>query len=642
MTVTRRRSAAALLAVLCSAGTGAIGIPTAAARGGSVDVQSGETWTVARTTQLHRLTVEADGAITAPDGYDVTLTVDGVETGQVIPTAGAVDTVFTAGTYTGDVVLTVTAQNPVTDSGLTYPFRQALYVDSTGVVNTKSVLAAVRRGRVSDTVARNVRLVSTGEAFNGVYVSGGSYALQHPTIKFTGNGRSDFAGYGASVMGTNGARLVVDKADIDNTGTVRAGVVAAGGSNVVVKNSRIATHDGTLPAGYQPTVDTSLMEQVPWMLSLSGNVRATNLLGTNTKATYLNDKVSSTGWGVLSTDNGQDGQLTSINSDLAITGADGYGSYAIGNATERFLGTRENVATYALINRGGAVHYGDSTRSAVAALNTSLDLGLTSRELRAIPRRNTVINSRRFGMMWHGAGTVAIDGGTVVNTKEATFLDKGQQIGVDVDGSSGARLNPANGVLLQLMEDDDPGPQMVNGKLLNTGVYHEPTTAPTKVDSFDTTVAHDADATTTFADIALKGDFYNGMRGGSTSTAPGPGAGVAGKNLVLTLNNASLRGVVSASTTRHHQDTIAAADYEQLGEVTNTVSPVVNNGVVVTVGNDSRWTVTGTSYLSKLTVAANGRVTAPAGKHLTLRVDGVKTVLVPGATYTGAVTLTVG
>jgi len=43
--------------------------------------------------------------------------------------------------------------------------------------------------------------------------------------------------------------------------------------------------------------------------------------------------------------------LTAVNSTLSITGEDGYGSYAIGNATEKFLGTTFNVATYATINR---------------------------------------------------------------------------------------------------------------------------------------------------------------------------------------------------------------------------------------------------------------------------------------------------
>ena len=78
---------------------------------------------------------------------------------------------------------------------------------------------------------------------------------------------------------------MVDGANIVNKGVARAGVVADGGANVLVKNSYIQTENGVLPADYVPTIDTSQMRSVPWMLGLSGNVRATNLLGTNTKAT---------------------------------------------------------------------------------------------------------------------------------------------------------------------------------------------------------------------------------------------------------------------------------------------------------------------------------------------------------------------
>lgn len=161
------------------------------------------------------------------------------------------------------------------------------------------------------------------------------------------------------------------------------------------------------------------MQDAPWMLSISGNNRATNLLGAYTKASYVSSSISSEGWGVLSSDVGHDGQLTAIASRVANTGGDGYGSYAIGNVTERFLGTTFDVATYATINRGGAVSYGDSTREAVAALNTSLDLRLTPAKLASIPVRATVVDSQRFGVMWHGAGTVDVSGGTQFLTRRS-------------------------------------------------------------------------------------------------------------------------------------------------------------------------------------------------------------------------------
>jgi hypothetical protein len=138
---------------------------------------------------------------------------------------------------------------------------------------------------------------------------------------------------------------------------------------------------------------------------------------------------------VLSTDNGQNGQLAAIDSNIANTGQEGgYGSYAIGNATELFLGDHFDVATYASINRGGAIYYGDSTHAAVAQLNAERGLGLTAKGIAALPVRPTGINSQRFGVMWHGAGSVNISGGTVINSKESIFLDKGQQIAISVDG----------------------------------------------------------------------------------------------------------------------------------------------------------------------------------------------------------------
>jgi hypothetical protein len=70
--------------------------------------------------------------------------------------------------------------------------------------------------------------------------------------------------------------------------------------------------------------------------------------------------------------------------------------------------------------------------------------------------------------------------------------------------------------------------------------------------------------------------------------------------------------------------------YLQLGEVTNTVSTVVNNGVVVILDGHSRWTVTRTSWL---TIAAAATVSPPAGRHVTMTVNGVSTPVTPEFTH---------
>ena len=121
--------------------------------------------------------------------------------------------------------------------------------------------------------------------------------------------------------------------------------------------------------------------------------------------------------------------------------------------------------------------------------------------------------------MWHGQGNVQVQDDTVINTEKAIFLDKGQTADIKVDGSKGARLNSGNGIILQIIEDDDPGPVMENGTMVNKGVYIEPTEAPIKAEDFDVTKTNETDITATFANISLKGDFYNAIRGGSKAGA---------------------------------------------------------------------------------------------------------------------------
>jgi hypothetical protein len=100
----------------------------------------------------------------------------------------------------------------------------------------------------------------------------------------------------------------------------------------------------------------------------------------------------------------------------------GYGAYAIGNATEWFLGSKLNVSCTGITLKGGKLYYGDSTREAVLQVNKELDHGLTNKELKSIPVKNTVVNSKLFGIMCTQDGTVDISGGTVFNTGNTTFI----------------------------------------------------------------------------------------------------------------------------------------------------------------------------------------------------------------------------
>ncbi|HTJ71061.1 MAG TPA: hypothetical protein VL551_26190 [Actinospica sp.] len=597
---------------------------------GSITVAAGETVTISSTTRVAAVTIASGGTLTAPSGYSLTMTVNGVETGQALTETSGADTAFVAGSWRGDIVLTVTKAVDITWQSLTYPFRQAIYVAGGAVVADESVYAAVVGGRLSSTSAENIRINSTGECFDGVYVSDSAYTLTRPAISLTGNGRCDFVGYGAALVvdGTS-ANVVVDGANIDNHGAVRTGVIVENGATALIKNSSIRVRNGVLPSDYIATVDLNKMESAPWMLAIDGNVRATNLLGNNSIAAYVNSAITSETWGVLSTDSGSNCTLVSVNSIVTNTGADGYGTYAIGSATEYLLGSEFNVGTYATIFTGGTATYGDSDATTVAALNKSLSLGLTAADLKCLKSRSTVINSRRFGFMWHGWGTLTINGGTQINSPHATFLNKGQQTDVTFDGSKGAQINAGDGIIVQVIDNDDPGPVMVSGVLENAGVYTQPTGEPTKDSSFDVTAAHSTDSVFTFTDANLRGDFYNGIRGDL--------------NMVLNFSSTRVAGVISATLAEHAVDTIDSSNWWELGNVSNTPQAAINNGAIVSLADGSKWTVTGTSYITSLTLDATSSVVAEGpGKSVAMTVDGTATAIKAGNTYTGAIVLTVG
>jgi hypothetical protein len=308
------------------------------------------------------------------------------------------------------------------------------------------------------------------------------------------------------------------------------------------------------------------------------------------------------------------------------------------------------VGDYASIGGGS---FSASTPAIIATLNADYDFGLTPEELKALPRKGTHVTSGRFGMMLQGMAKISDD--TVFDTEKAIFLIKGRGAQIDVDGSGGAQLNSKNGIIVQILENDDP--------MAINNIYHEPED-PVKADDFDVTVVNGTDMTGTFANISLTGDFYNGFPGGEESggmpegmdgpeappgseegESPGGGGGggmpgsASGLNMVLNFEDAQITGVITASRARHAKSTITSEDYLLLGEVTNTPRPAVNNGVILSL-DDSTWTVTGTSYLTSITIGKGSKIKAPKGRTVTMTVDGEKKDLKVGS-YKGDIVLTV-
>ena len=558
-------------------------------------------------------------AVPTSDG-SVTLTVDGVERDLV------------SGTYTGHVVLTVTEKNPVeyAKGNMTHEFRQAAYIDENGLVEEKSVLAAVEGGSVSDVAADGITVVSQGEAFNGVYVAGGEYVIRNSEFDFTGDGGNDFAGYGSAVMATGeGTRLTLEDSHIRTEGVVRTTLTPANGANVIVKNSVLEANEGVLPEDYVPNTSLGYMKSVPWMLGLSGNNRATNMLGANTQETFIGSTVSTGGWGILSVDDCSAVKLTGINSRFFTTGIAGYGCYGIGNAIDRFYGCDFDVATYAAImTGGGSVYFGDSTPENIASLNEELDLQLTSEEMTVIESKGSHLKTGGSAIMIFDAagGSAEMGGSTVVEAGRAVFLTRSGVAEINVDGSEGAELHSDIGVILQMIDLDKAQRENIEVDGVTYSVYPGPWSEPyasyEEIElsaSAEPTEATSRDVVANFSNIELEGDFYNGTTGAGTV-----------QNLQLTLDNATVDGVISASFAQHEKAELYPEDWQCIGVVENTVYPAVNNGVILTLEDGAVWNVAGESWITSLTIdeasTVNGIVT----------VDGKEIALDPG-TYTGEI-----
>jgi len=568
---------------------------------------------LSETVALDKLVIEEGGAIAAPAGYAITLTVDGVETGQALVTTTGTETALLPGTYEGEVVLTVTESNNMTFQNLVFPIRQAVYLDETGVNEAKSVLAAVLGD--ADSMG-DYRIFSTGECFNGVYAAGGDHTLENVTIHLVGNGRNDMAAQGAAITARGeGTRLILDGCTVINKGVVRTTAISADGANLVVKNSTLVAMDGTLPEDYVPGADLAQMRGGFPVGGSTGNCRGTNLIGTGSRAAYINSWVSAEGWGVLSTDNCTSPYLTAINSFIAVTGDEigGYGAYAIGNPTEHFLGCTMDVDFDIVTVKGGFITIGDSDKETVASLNDELELGLTEEELDALPEQGSTIRSRRFGIMCTGAGSVDITGDTDIRTGETFFLNKGQKITLNVDGSEGASIAAENGILMQVMDSDDPGP--------SGNPYTEPTEDPTRDEGFDVTAVENA-AVSNFSNIELEGDFYNAV--GYTKAS-------GEMNMALNFDNTEVTGVITSSSSDHLKDElyINEEDYRMFGVLVNTPCPAVNNGVIVSLANGSVWNVTGESYLTSLSLDRSCVVNG------TVSVDGAAVDVSSGGSWKG-------
>ena len=566
--------------------------------------ESGKVSYITESQTLDTLTIAEGQKLVAPSGKTVTLTVDGVETRPA------------AGTY-ANAVLTVADVVTAENMGMTSVLRIGAYINNGKVEADASVLDAVK-GTVTDTEAVDVVINSQNDEFSGILVDGDSeYTVKNAKITLNGHGKDDFAGTSAGLAVRGNATLTVENADIDTTGSIRTAIWAGGNSKLLVKNSRIVGRDGD-----DLDFEYSMMNEVPWVLGLKGNLRSTGLLAT-AQATYLNSYVEAENWGALSTDSNQVGAtLTAINTEAVISGESGYASYADQQVQNYYYGSTLKAPDMGLIVAAGQC-------GAVFGAATEENVGSELYAQIPADRQNakSVVESGSFGVMWHKNqnGVVDVREGTIFNTGETAFLIKSDvaQTAYPVLKVDNSEINSGTGVILHLMEADDAG--MGGGAPGSPDMwakeYKVPTdTTPVKDDS-DPTVVGETTVKASFSNMAVNGDIYNSRF-------------TAGQNLAVDFVNAQITGVISAGTQAHRDAapgaSITKEEYNKIGHVVVTPAEAVCNGVIVTLSEGTVWNVTGTSYLTSLTIDEGCTING------TMTVNGVETPVAAG-TYTGTV-----
>ncbi len=598
-----------------------------------------EPWLLTESVTLDRLIIEAGGAITAPEGKYVNLSVNGFGR-QIAP-----------GTYTGDIVLTVADSYHMPPHGLmlmsgrSEEFKSAVVITDGKVSESQGVPAVVRRGTVTDTRADDVRIASSEESFNGILVTGNStYEINRAVMELDGFGANDFMGVGAGVAAIDNARVTINDSTIKMSGVTRCAVHVGGDSVVVANNCKFSNHSPD---------DQGWIGDFSWGVGFVGCNRLVQLCDNGT-AYYNNCDFDSNGWAIASIDGCDDAvayYFKDCRMNLSGTNSHGYGSFCIGDRnTVSFDNCDVHVNGYSLILRG------------------------MTGQARAIVKNGTRFTGERFGIICIGDNQTPCEiSDSVIDTHQAAIVAKGSATTFNIKNSV---LKSGDGVLLQLMDNDEAGMFIKTVKL--------------PVGRVDTPVpGRDLAAIDPKNDIILnltamevQGNFFNsttnlhmeheavpgrsgkvtfggmfdppeGSDGLSFLDAPvedAPAdkhneqeydAGLRGpKNLALNLTDVRFEGVASSATAAYREGlTEIEEDMRlELTNITQTAAPTVNNGVVVSLDKNSTWVVTDTCFITGLTLAPGAILKATAGSQLRMTVDGVETPIAPGS-YKGKIVL---
>lgn len=600
------------------------------------------TWVVERSVQLSALTIAEGAGIAAPAGKYLTLTVDGVGTAPA------------PGVYRGDVRITVCDEFIRTSlrfgEKTVSSFHAGAIVSDGRLVRESSVPAVIAGGSVTDSEASDISIESHEWDFNGFYITGKStYAIRNMKMHLVGDGTDDFVGMGAGVATAGNARVTISDSEILTEGIGRGTLFVGGNSEVTVNGCTLSTVScPPTPEEMAEGARQQRMMEPPWSIGLKGNGRTLNVAGHGI-LNINHSRVSSNSWGACSIDGAIVNRMNITDSVVEITGSNGYGCFCI---CDDFLFDYKSLGAPGCIDT--------VVRSVFNVPYTGILMSLGNGM--GVFRDGSVVNSGRFGAFVHrnSGGRLKVNSGAAFKTKSSCVVVKGSNTFFEFDN---AVLEPGNGTILQLMDNDDVGMCM--------DPFLVPVGETDVRDGRDLTVAVPTeDVFVSFSHMETSGNLFNSTTNlmacnrrlpAPPDAPPAPPApsipmgpdgkpvlrGFVGedlmgaKNLDVKLVSAKLTGMVSAASQAYGEG-ITRIDHDhcdELSNITQTPAAPVNNGVILSVDRDSVWTVTGTSYLTKLTV--EGRVESPDGSPVSMTVDGKKTELLPGV-YTGLIVVTPG
>ena len=622
-------------------------------------IHSGTTWLAEKSQQLDSLTIENGASIAAPEGKYFILTVNGANYAAE------------PGEYKGDVRITVcdnfTRESLRFGEKTISDFRAAAIVSDNKLVENSSVTAMFQGGSVTGTEARDFTMESYEWDVNGFYITDDTqYTIENGEISMVGDGTDDFVGMGAAIAAAGKAKVTINNTKVHTEGIGRGTLFVGGEAEVTMNDCEFSTVSH-VPSKEELEAGAKLerMMEPPWAIGLRGNGRTLNLAGSG--CLNLNRcHVTSNSWGVLSVDGAHINRMNVKDSLIEITGSNGYGCFSIAD---------DLMFDYSSFPEKGCIDVIDHSTFNVPYTGILMSLGNASGEF----KNGSVVNSGRFGAFIHRncGGYLKINSGSQFNTRQSSIIVKGANTSFELDDCV---MKPENGTILQLMDNDDVG--MCNDPFLI------PVGEIDVRDDRDLTVAIPTeDVFMTVSNMETSGNFYNSttnFRACNRREKPAPGMvppegmllpdgmtpppgenpntmappmpegaftlrGFMGddlmgaKNLDMKLINARVTGIISAATASYKEGLtrITKENCEELSNITQTAARPINNGVILFIDGASVWTVTGTSYLTKLELAEGGTIRGADGKAVTLFVDGVETPIRPGV-YTGILELRVG